>query len=381
MSEKIDEIEEKLKDNPVFQMSLSSKELFHSNIIAWLLEEKVGDGSPSENAKALSKLFAPKDTDLNDYKVLTVLREKHNFDLLVVFKKNDSDDFRFVVVENKLKSLPRQDQLKEYSDKISKNINIKEDISNYIDLKDKKQKINETNTTCYLFAPKSSLEAKNWKNEKWNEVSYEAFIDTIQPYGSDFEKEFVKKYKEFVILMLNLGDTIKDYFSVPESKAFPEKNIIEKLKQIRIHDFYEKLWFSFLLSKLSELNKIISNLELNVQYSNGTGGLDFKYHKNNIVYMIEIQGSQFRIMVGPEKGYKWEGEENEYAPKIKGFLEKILGHKIDGNKELNKFNSYKYIYEKLDEGIKVSELREKLDEKLELLINEANKNVLQGVTQ
>ena len=114
MSEKIDEIEEKLKDNPVFQMSLSSKELFHSNIIAWLLEEKVGDGSPSENAKALSKLFAPKDTDLNDYKVLTVLREKQDFDLLIVFKKNDTDDFRFVVVENKLKSLPRQDQLKEY---------------------------------------------------------------------------------------------------------------------------------------------------------------------------------------------------------------------------------------------------------------------------
>lgn len=289
MSEKIDEIVEKLKDNPVFQISLSSKELFHSNIIAWLLEEKVGDGSPSENAKSLSELFAPKDIDLENYKVLTILREKHNFDLLIVFKKNDSDDFRFVVVENKFKSVPEKTQLEKYSEKISVNI----------DLKDKKQKIkiNETNTTCYLFAPKSSLEAKNWKDEKWNEVSYEAFIDTIQPCGSDFEKEFVKKYKEFVRLMLNLGDTIKDYFSVPESKVFPEKNIIEKLKQIRIHDFYEKLWFSFLLSKLSELSKIISSLELNVQYSNGTGGLDFNYHKNNIVYMIEIQGSQFRIMV------------------------------------------------------------------------------------
>lgn len=30
---------ETLKNNPIFQLSLSSKELFHSNFLAWLAED------------------------------------------------------------------------------------------------------------------------------------------------------------------------------------------------------------------------------------------------------------------------------------------------------------------------------------------------------
>ena len=30
---------ENLKNNPIFQLSLSSKELFHSNFLAWLAED------------------------------------------------------------------------------------------------------------------------------------------------------------------------------------------------------------------------------------------------------------------------------------------------------------------------------------------------------
>ncbi len=34
------DIVETLQNNPIFQLSLSSKELFHSNFLAWLAEDK-----------------------------------------------------------------------------------------------------------------------------------------------------------------------------------------------------------------------------------------------------------------------------------------------------------------------------------------------------
>ena len=36
----MDTFVEKLNNNPIFQLSLSSKELFHSNFLAWLAEDK-----------------------------------------------------------------------------------------------------------------------------------------------------------------------------------------------------------------------------------------------------------------------------------------------------------------------------------------------------
>ena len=87
-----------LYDNPVFNMSLSGKEIFHSNVLAWLLSEtKEKDESsdtneitePTETAKNLSKLFCPRDENNNPekqkYRVLTVFREKNDFDLLIVY--------------------------------------------------------------------------------------------------------------------------------------------------------------------------------------------------------------------------------------------------------------------------------------------------------
>ena len=86
---KINDIVKNLKTNPVFNMSLSSKELFHSNVLAWLFESKNEKNESSEYANKLKELFKPYDengNELSNYSVLTVLREKKNFDILVVYK-------------------------------------------------------------------------------------------------------------------------------------------------------------------------------------------------------------------------------------------------------------------------------------------------------
>ena len=93
VSKTVKDVVDKLRNNPVFYMSLGSKELFHSNMLALLLESCDSDDNLlSEIAKALAKLFMPKQNSENGYKVLTVLREKNHFDLIIVFLPKDDYD-------------------------------------------------------------------------------------------------------------------------------------------------------------------------------------------------------------------------------------------------------------------------------------------------
>ena len=100
MSINIDDLKKDLKNNPVFNMSLSGKEVFHSNVLAWLLSETNNNDEATSTAKALTKLFPPKDLKADEkaeekYRVLTVFREKNDFDLLIVYlEKDDYEGFK-----------------------------------------------------------------------------------------------------------------------------------------------------------------------------------------------------------------------------------------------------------------------------------------------
>jgi hypothetical protein len=66
----ISEIVESLKKSPIFAMSLGSKELFHSNFWAWLIEQD----------SRFVTVFFP---DLDPSKVICVQREEGNRDITV----------------------------------------------------------------------------------------------------------------------------------------------------------------------------------------------------------------------------------------------------------------------------------------------------------
>lgn len=156
-----------LKKNAAFQMSLSGKELFHSNMIAMFLTQVVDDKTkqPTDLAKTMINLFPP--NTMPEYKdnpdsitVFDVLREYQNLDLLICYctkdvkneleKKNircvsdisDLDEhgneednssakgdgvtdvkellesMHYVIIENKFKSFPYKEQLDKYSQKV-----------------------------------------------------------------------------------------------------------------------------------------------------------------------------------------------------------------------------------------------------------------------
>ena len=231
-----------LKDNPAFQMSLSGKELFHSNMIAMFLTQEESDVDskktnkgnspkiPSLLAKQLMAFFPPiiNGKETSDFVVFNVLREYKNLDLVICYctqedknilndkgfycvadltedssekdeENNSSEEksqdnsenplsedinavlknMHYVIVENKFKSFPYKEQLDKYSNK---------EFSIF-----KKHRIK--NKTCYLLAPNNSLRAffnsdnpdKYFgkfgnKNEIWRGKSYEDYWQRLVNY-------------------------------------------------------------------------------------------------------------------------------------------------------------------------------------------------------
>ena len=196
-----------LRENFVFNSSLGSKELFHSNLLGMLLLQEDSCNPLLQNvAQALMKFFAPQKSEESPskvFRVISVFREFHKFDLFIAYideksyeqiKKlehgkiildslrdssdaislNDCkeceeyqdwlsaikilhDNCRFVIVENKFKSLPDNVQLSEYWGKVLRK-------TPYIHAGKKSVKCHLENTTFYLLTvnyPVKTLKAKD----------------------------------------------------------------------------------------------------------------------------------------------------------------------------------------------------------------------------
>ena len=403
VSKTVKDVVDKLRNNPVFYMSLGSKELFHSNMLAFMLENEWING--------LEELFAPyngKDK-LNDYKVLTVLREKSHFDLIIVFlPSNDYDatikdynqteiadifqnsgpedelllstlkkNCKFVVVENKLKSIPDKTQLEKYDEAIQNRIWLNDVIV-----------LNTTNTTRYLMAPKVALynfeeyqeHFDNFKKcqEEWNPVSYEDILEKLQAQkeweDDRFTEKFIEHYVDFLKNMLKLTEDIEKKLYSPTNLAFPKQRDIAELSKIRIHDFYEKLWFSVLLSKIKISDKTV---EKGIWYSNSSGLIQFQIIKDNVAYGVQIQQGQFRFFVVPKSTYKWKDNPCP-IDKINNYLNDVLSimKQSGGNFEfadprtktkMCNYGDFKYKYIKKE----LLEIDKKSIVELETMINNA----------
>lgn len=272
-----------LKSSPLFNLSLSSKELFHSNFLAW-----VGDSFPIEFGKLLSdKLELNEDTP----KIIKpVLREKGNLDLIIEFEKHK------VIIENKVKSIPSKDQLLEYKKKVEGSTG-------------KKAK---TNVFVLLTLIPPSFETKNIG---WDEINYNDLADIlvtlviqIQNRASRYHVSIVEDYISFI---RNLTILAKGLISLPENFHFP---LHQKFKEIRLHDLYTKFNYSKLKEEiykslknklgeayvfvdtkqdsmdLSTLNKVF----INFHYVRGKGviTIDFSNEKG-ITYGIMIDGYKY----------------------------------------------------------------------------------------
>lgn len=276
MMDQYNEAFDKLKDSPLFQLSLSSKELFHSNMIAWL---------SMKYSKQMTRVLGLK------FDIVNVYREKGNIDLTFELS-NDST----IMLENKVKSSPNLEQLVGYSGKNP----------------------GANGILLTLIEPTFELpDTLPWKVMKYcdlkkNMVSY--LLETLKV--NSYEYSLVVDYISFIenldIICQKhkiLGDNVPLLLSSDDRK---------KLQELRIQDLVEKQRASWLESEIREFlaseriasspnpwkkpTKLIPKSVFTLHGLTHTLGLvESKVIKENgevwTVLGIQLQGDQLRFVV------------------------------------------------------------------------------------
>ena len=270
-----------LKESPLFNLSLSSKELFHSNFLWWL-------GS-NERTFPLFKQVMERfvGTALQwTFDNVSVKRENKHIDLCV---RNKTGKNPLLILENKVKSIPNKEQLKEYYEKEPK-------AENYVLL-----------SLATEFFDKAAIENISENGNKiWKICSYADFAEALKiiPDGlTQYECELINDYRTFILYLHELAQ--QWIGNVRPDSLFKEKS--EKIEECRLHDLYDKLRYSQLALMLQkQLNR--TDVYVKTGYSNKSGIVEVTIPYEDHQLIIQVQGNSYRhayVYVGEDKGQKW----------------------------------------------------------------------------
>jgi hypothetical protein len=336
-----------LKESPMFQLSLTSKELFHSNFIYWVI-----DNYKDECTSIFSRFIAGE-----NYVITSVKREEKNKDL-VLYLKNEEGSTSTLIIENKVKSIPNYEQLKRYTTKNSS--------ENYILLS--------------LTKPTFLADDNQFKiaelNREWNFISYQVLAEMfreIAPVINDknsYHSMIIKDYIELAEALHALTNQIYESTKAGVYDFYNTQNeFMNLLREIRLHDFYLKLNHEIIASEFAQkIKKEIPDINLvpskpwkDVRssevfaasgFTRGTGISEVKYaigEKNGypVIMGVQIQGNQFRIYIESNKliayNYAKEIYDNklwfDFSPVVKKGIAENYEYPVSG--KVNKlFNTY-----------------------------------------
>lgn len=243
-----EEIIKNLNKSTLFRLSLGSKELFHSNFLAWV----------AENSLAFNQaIFEFLDLRECCIKSTTINREKEHIDLWLEYKIEAKTIN--VIIENKVKSLPYRSQLDSYAEK--QESKKEKDVENYYIL-------------LSLYRPSfidhnDTYESQlgNGKSVTWHYLSYatleQLLMENVVEYFiiGTYEAFILKDYIEFIHELNHMGDYIRD--SVENKQFFlshPNQDW-DDFNSVRMGDFYEKFRYAILAehlyNRLKKDNKIV----------------------------------------------------------------------------------------------------------------------------
>lgn len=271
MNETTTEAFKTLKESPLFNLSLSSKELFHSNMFYWICETY---------GYVLGPILA-KQIGIEAEHIKETKREKLNTDLIIRFKNNTK-----VVIENKVKSIPNPAQLKKYEQKIP-------GITKFVLLS--------------LFEPSFEAVSTNWKH-----IDYRDYCKILEELISKLENDqngdtdkpdfayhlsLLKDYTKFTAALVAITETITIDF---ENGLFDFHKNHSQYQEIRLHDLYTKRIYSLILSKLTQLlPPEKDNWHTHINYLNGKGIISIEYRAHSSILGIMIDGHRYLHFIRP----------------------------------------------------------------------------------
>jgi hypothetical protein len=218
-----------LKALPLFNLSLCSKELFHSNFIAWLAENSI------EFHRYFLRYLNYDDTEfhLTELSKISVFREKEHIDLWIQYTKNDGTKLD-LIIENKVKSLPRKSQLDEYKAKY--------------DSLNKKEGNDAKFVLLSLAKPFFTL--NDWQYMSYRDLCCNVLIDVS--FDNAYYNALLVDYRRFICKLQQISNLLSEHFE--GVKFSGDKELKEQFKEIRMHDFYEKRMYDYVASKLYSMN-------------------------------------------------------------------------------------------------------------------------------
>ena len=244
----------KIENTLNYQLSLSNLELYHSNLFAVVLEK-----SEFINHKFFSDVI-----DINKkYTDLKVYREKNSIDLTIELIDEDRQT-HVIFIENKVKSLPDENQLICYSEKDS----------------------NAKGILLSLVKPGFELP------DSWFSRSYDELIK----YYRDLLKKVDETFRLFLIDYIEYMKNLEKFIgkvSYGESYYFEESNN-KVLEGMRLKSVIEKIHYANLQNKISDLGyKTYSGRIRGGHHF----GVDLPIEGTTSSFDIQIQGNQYRHKV------------------------------------------------------------------------------------
>jgi hypothetical protein len=267
---------ERLQENPVLVLSLHSKELFHSNLLGWLVER-----FPSAGASVLRPWLVP---DLSR-DVLRVRREKYHLDLIV-----ELPGYKHLVIENKVFSLPDPAQLLGYSDKNIPSAGAADG----------------TRVLLSLLDPGwPERQWKGWTWAPWHDVTLRMLQEPEVVEGDAFVSTLVKSWAELIASLTNIATLVAP---TSDTETFLlDGDVLELLEQVRLDDAMQKFrTFAMRLRVEEALNAAdIVVDEVESGFRNATPLLSVKVataDEGQIGW--QLQGGQWRrfVIVPPKHG-------------------------------------------------------------------------------
>ena len=311
---------ENLKGSAMFNLSLSSKELFHSNFLYWIWKV-----NPNAFQVLIATLLGKKVENLKEKwgQNWVVSREYLNFDLCVKEKsdedsENDSDAGKaksshqenstkskkpniYLVLENKVKSIPYKSQLNKYVKKVNDHYGNKEENKkkavDYILLS--LSDIYPNKNDFEINEKRKNIEKDEYR--RWKIVSYGNYIDAVNKIDlglKEQDKELRKYYQSIKDDYCNftktlckihsfwtdeccekLGFNYKDENDVIHGEY---KRYIDIAEDLRIHDLYHKSKYARICTELQEkFSKILKKRSDNYTLIDNDKNIINFYNPNN----------------------------------------------------------------------------------------------------
>jgi hypothetical protein len=235
-NKQVEEAIEALKASPMFNLSLSSKELFHSNFLAWL-----ADTYREQFMDMLTALVGKEHLSLlkgfcEDKQRFQIDREAKNFDFCIM------DNGRPVLVlENKVKSVASLSQLKEYERKV-----------------EQIYKNTVPDNICYILLSLAPVSKEISKANSWKVISYERLSEEIRACFLQNDNSKVAGTYHYSLIE-DYCNYISNFYQLEQYQLSEDKEVITDpmvMQGLRIDDIWQKIVYSKLLDKLNaELRK------------------------------------------------------------------------------------------------------------------------------